>query len=53
LAFHSGCEADHSPPSSGVVKEWVELYLQSPNVPSWCGSQGEHRDNFTFYLPIM
>jgi len=21
------CEADHSPPSSAEVKEWVELYL--------------------------
>jgi hypothetical protein len=25
LAFHSGLEADHSPPSSVEVKEWVEL----------------------------
>jgi hypothetical protein len=25
-----GCEADHSPPSSAEVKEWVELYLHSP-----------------------
>jgi hypothetical protein len=40
LAFHSGCEADHSPPSSaGGVKEWVELYLHSPNTPSWRGAQ--------------
>jgi hypothetical protein len=30
LAFHSGREADHSPPSSAEVKEWVELYLHSP-----------------------
>jgi hypothetical protein len=29
LAFHSGREADHSPPSSAEVKEWVELYLHS------------------------
>jgi hypothetical protein len=29
LAFHSGCEADHSPPSSAEIKEWVELYLHS------------------------
>jgi hypothetical protein len=36
LAFHSGREADHSPPSSTEVKEWVELYLHSP---SWCGAQ--------------
>jgi hypothetical protein len=48
LAFHSGREADHSPPSSVEVKEWVELYLHSPNTPSWHsaqlgGAQGEGR----------
>jgi hypothetical protein len=49
LAFHSGRETDHSPPSSAEVKEWVELYLHSPNTSSWRGAQlGEHRDNFTF-----
>jgi hypothetical protein len=46
LAFHSGREADHSPPSSAEVKEWVELYLHSPNAPSWrdaplVGAQGQ------------
>jgi hypothetical protein len=46
LAFHSGRKADHSPPSSAEVKECVELYLHSPNMPSWSGAQGEHRDNF-------
>jgi hypothetical protein len=35
LAFHSGREAEHTPPSSAEVKEWVELYLYSPNTPSW------------------
>jgi len=30
-----GREADHSPPSSAKVKEWVELYLHSLNMPSW------------------
>jgi hypothetical protein len=39
LAFHSGREADHSSPSSDEVKEWVELYLHSPNAPSWHGAQ--------------
>jgi hypothetical protein len=39
LAFHSGREADHSPPSSAKVKEWVELYLHSHNTPSWRGVQ--------------
>jgi hypothetical protein len=48
LAFHSGREADHSPPSSVEVKERVELYLHSPNMHSWRGAQfGEHRDCFT------
>jgi hypothetical protein len=39
LAFHSGREADHSPPSSVEVKEWVELYLHSLSTPSWRGAQ--------------
>jgi hypothetical protein len=39
LAFHSGREADHSPPSSVEVKKWVELYVHSPNTPSWRGAQ--------------
>jgi len=30
-----------------LVKEWVELYLHSPNMPSWRGAQ-LNRDNFTF-----
>jgi hypothetical protein len=50
LAFHSGRETDHSPPSSAEVKELVELYLHSPNTPSWHGTQGMHRDNFTVYI---
>jgi hypothetical protein len=29
-------------------QECVELYLHSPNTPSWRGSQLKHRDNFTF-----
>jgi hypothetical protein len=32
-------EADHSPPSSAEVKEWVELHFHSPNTPSWRGVQ--------------
>jgi len=45
-----GREADRSPPSSAEVKEWVELYLHSPSMPSWHGAQlqKKHRDNFTF-----
>jgi hypothetical protein len=34
----SGREAYHSPPSSAEVKEWVELYIHSPNTPSWRGA---------------
>jgi hypothetical protein len=34
-----GREADHSLPSSAEVKEWVELYIHSPNTPSWRGAQ--------------
>jgi hypothetical protein len=43
-----GPETDHSPRSSAEVKEWVELYVDSPNTPSWRGAQLKHRDNFTF-----
>jgi hypothetical protein len=39
-----GREADHSPPPSTDVKEWVDLYLHFSNTPSWRGAQ----DNFTF-----
>jgi len=34
-----GREADHSPPSSVVVKGQMELYLHSPNMPSRRGAQ--------------
>jgi hypothetical protein len=39
----------HSPPSSAEVKEWKELYLHSPNTPSWRVAQLKktHRNNFT------
>jgi hypothetical protein len=44
LAFHSGREADHSPPSSAEVKEWVEL-TSTPQYAfmAWCsgGAQGQ------------
>jgi hypothetical protein len=33
-----GREADHSPPSSAEVKEWVELYIHSPHTASWHGT---------------
>jgi len=42
LAFHLGREADHLPPSSAKVKEWVELYLHSPQYAfmAWCSVRG-------------
>jgi hypothetical protein len=43
-------EADHSSPSSADVKERLELYLHSPNTPSWCGAWLKTRDNLTFTL---
>jgi hypothetical protein len=40
-----GREADQSSPSSAEVEELVELYLHSPNTPSWRGAQlKKHRD---------
>jgi hypothetical protein len=53
LAFHLGREADHSPPPSAEVKEWVELYLHSPNMPSWRGSRlgGAQGIHMNFLLP--
>jgi len=33
-----GREADHSSSSSATVKEWVELYLHSIYMSSWCGA---------------
>jgi hypothetical protein len=34
-----GREAEHSLSSSAKVKECVELYVHSPNTPSWRGPQ--------------
>jgi hypothetical protein len=48
-----GREPDHSPQSSAEIKERVELYLHSPNTPSWRGAQLKHRNNFTFTLPVI
>jgi hypothetical protein len=51
LAFHSGREADHSPLYSAAVKEWVELYFQSPSTPSWRGAQlGRAQGQLYLYL---
>jgi hypothetical protein len=48
-----GLEADHSPPSSAEVKECAELYLHSPNKPSWRGAQLKHRDNFIINFTFL
>jgi hypothetical protein len=49
-----GREADHTPPSSVEFKEWVELYIHSPNTPSWSGAPlKKQRDNFTFYFLFL
>jgi hypothetical protein len=42
-----GREADHSPPSSAEVNEWVDLYLH-PQYDFMARSLVKHRDNFTF-----
>jgi hypothetical protein len=52
-ALSLGREADHSLPSSAEVKEWMELYLHSPNTPSWRGAQLKHRDNFIFTWTLI
>jgi len=50
-----GRQANHSPPSSAEVKEWVELYLHFLNTPLWHGAQlkkveGQLDFTFTFAL---
>jgi hypothetical protein len=51
LAFHSGPEADHSPPSNAEVEEGVELYLHSFSMPSGRGAQlGGARGQLYFTL---
>jgi hypothetical protein len=53
-----GREADHSPQSSAEVKEWVDLYLHSPNTPSWRGAQLKHNffefvGLYLFYIQVI
>jgi hypothetical protein len=45
-----GHEVDHSPPSSAEVKECMELYLHSPNTPSWHGAQFKKKAQGQLYL---
>jgi hypothetical protein len=46
-------DADHSPPSSAEVEEWVELYLHSQNTPSWQNAQLKHGDTFIIIIIII
>jgi hypothetical protein len=39
--------------SNGYQGLFLELYLHSPNTPSWRGAQLKHRDNFTFYILLL
>jgi hypothetical protein len=49
-----GSEADQSPRSNGEVRECVELYLHSTNMPSRRGAQlKKDRDNFILPLQIF
>jgi len=48
-----GCEADHSPPSSVEVKEWVELYLHSPTMSQWRGAQLKAQGQLYLYLYLL
>jgi hypothetical protein len=46
------CEADHSPPSSAEVKECMELYLHSPNTPSWHDAQLKKKHRDVTFTPV-
>jgi hypothetical protein len=47
-----GRETDQSSPSSTEVKECVELYLNSPNIPSWCGAQFKEKAQGQIFLYV-
>jgi hypothetical protein len=48
----TGREADHLPPSSVEVKEFVELYLHSPNTPLWRGARLSTGTTLPLRLPL-
>jgi hypothetical protein len=51
LAFHPEREADHSPPSSAEVKEWVDLYLHPQYAfMAWCLVRGSTGTTLPLYL---
>jgi hypothetical protein len=54
----SGCETDHSSPSSSEVKNVWSYTFTLPKMPSWHGAQlkkeiEKHKDNFTFTTTMM
>jgi hypothetical protein len=49
-AKRPGREVEHSLPSITEVKECVELYVYSPNTPSWCGAQLKNTGTTLLYL---
>jgi len=49
FAFFTTLVSDFISASSAEVKEYMELYLPSPDITSLRGAQFKnHRDNFTF-----
>jgi hypothetical protein len=48
-----GHEAYHSSLSSAEVKEWAELYLHSPNAPSWHGAQLKKSRGTTLLITVL
>jgi len=49
-----GHKADHSPPSSAKVKEWVKLHLHSPVcLHGMVLSYEKHRNSFTFSVYLI
>jgi hypothetical protein len=46
-------EADNSSPTNAEVKEWVGLYLHSPNTPSWRGAQLKYTQRQLYILCTM
>jgi hypothetical protein len=46
-------ETDHSPPSSATVKESMELYFPSPNMPLWhCAVKKKVQGQLDLYIYV-
>jgi hypothetical protein len=50
MVKREGREADFSSLSTAEIKECVELYLHSPNTPSWRGAQLKSQGQLYLYL---